>query len=420
MTDRDLTTLLERGSEHLAEVDFVEAAWAAALAERSRRRRRWVSGAGAVAAAAVAVGAVQLGGSGEDPTPTPTYTTSTPATTGTLGDGTAYALMPLEGKEGRLRQYAVGLPSVVDPTRAARPLSSAGQVPSVVAVYLRRDGNGYAPVLLTEDGTQYVADLLLRPVRDEGGNERVPLGPRAMAGGEAVYFPQPGEVVRLDVRTGRVDRYAVPSPYVEDVAWSPALGRVVVRADQQAWTLDPWAEDAEVVAAGRAAYGGLFRLSARSAQAGGLTLTRQGTDALPEAADDVRAPVSETWGETLGSLTRAASGAFFDQDLTNPLIRLGNGPIYQGLVAVDTDERTARVLLAPENPDGQTGRFTGCCRVLGWANGVTVLFQSVGSHGSWVLAWDVSSGEVYRVTRIEVDPSKREVPQLALNVGWRY
>ena len=84
------------------------------------------------------------------------------------------------------------------------------------------------------------------------------------------------------------------------------------------------------------------------------------------------------------------------------------------------DERRATLLLAPENPDGQTGRFKGCCIPLSWWNASTLLLQTVGSHGSWVLAWDVDTGKVFRVTQIQVDPPQEEVPRLVLNVGWRY
>jgi hypothetical protein len=49
-----------------------------------------------------------------------------------------------------------------------------------------------------------------------------------------------------------------------------------------------------------------------------------------------------------------------------------------------------------------------------------VLFQTVGSHGSWVLAWNVTNGRVYEASRIVVNPAREEIPRLALNVGWRY
>jgi hypothetical protein len=131
-------------------------------------------------------------------------------------------------------------------------------------------------------------------------------------------------------------------------------------------------------------------------------------------------PVTELWGQTIGSAGWVASGAFFDQNLTHPVIQRGNGPIYQGVIAVPLERGRARLLLAPESPDGQTGRFKRCCSVLGWADGHTLLFQTGGSHGAWVLAWDVNSGQVFQVSRVPADPRREPVPVVALNVGWRY
>jgi len=125
------------------------------------------------------------------------------------------------------------------------------------------------------------------------------------------------------------------------------------------------------------------------------------------------------WGDTLSNPGWAAAGAFFDQTVTSTVIRRGNGPIYQGLAAVDTQSWKARVLLAPENPDGQTGRFKGCCTVLGWTDDTTVLYQSVGSHGRWILAWNVDTGAVYDVSRLTTGAPDDPPTPIALNVGVR-
>ena len=423
MTDRDLTGLLERASAHVPEVDLAQDAWAEALAERARRRRRWTAGVGAVAAGALAVAAVQLAGGPDRADPLPAVTATTPPVTGTLSDGTAYAELPLEGKEGDLPQFSAGLPEVIDPSDPMVPFGAV-TVPlsSVLAVYVHAVPGGYQPVVVGPGGKQFLPDLVLEPTRDKGGNEGVPLGPRAIGDGRFAYFPQPGKVVRLDVYTGAVTSYAVPSPYVQSVGWGPSTGLVVVRGDGQTWTLDPSEPGGTVRATGPAAYDGLYRVSADATNGGRhVVVTRQREGTQPGTGAELTAPVTETWGETVGvEQGRAAVGAFFDQDVTNPVIRRGNGPIYQGVVAVDTATWRATVLLAPENPDGQTGRFKGCCTVLGWADAHTALIQTVGSHGSWVLAWDVDTGQVFRVTRIEVDPAKDQVPALALNVGWRY
>ena len=139
MTDRDLSALLERATEYVVELDLAENAWNAALAGRRNRRRTLATGVGAVAAAALAVTAVQLGGS-DDPTPRPAVSSTTSAGGGTLPDGTAYAVMPPEGKEAQLRDFDAGLPSTIDVGAPTEAFSPARPPASVVAVYLRQDG----------------------------------------------------------------------------------------------------------------------------------------------------------------------------------------------------------------------------------------------------------------------------------------
>ena len=431
MTDRDLGALLDRASAHVAEVDFADGAWALAVAEQRRRRRVVAGTVGAVAAACLAVAAVQLGGS-STPRPHPVVSTTTQADRGNLSDGTAYAVMPLEGDEGELRHFDAPLPSVIDLRAEVTRLSDWTTPPeSVVAVYLRADGPSFHPVLVTAVGRQVLADkVTLVPTTDPGGNTAAPLGPRAVGGGgRYIVFPQPDHVVRLDTHTGDTVSYAVPSDYVEWAGWTADNGAIVARAaGGKAWTIDPWKPGAKAQRAD-GTYEGLFRLtmSGVSTNPGGVTpapmpaqlmLTSDQRAPLGEPLR-MTSPVSDVWGETISTEEWAATGAFFDQNLTSSVIRRGNGPIYQGLVAVDVGHRSARVLLAPENPDGQTGRSKGCCTVLSWADGNTVLFQSVGSHGRWILAWDVTTGEVFEATRFTGTAADSVTP-IALNVGWRY
>ena len=44
------------------------------------------------------------------------------------------------------------------------------------------------------------------------------------------------------------------------------------------------------------------------------------------------------------------------------------------------------------------GRFKGCCPVLGWYDDHTVL---VGSNGIRVLAWDIETGDLFRVADLD-------------------
>ncbi|MFC8502710.1 hypothetical protein ACFUC1_10130 [Pedococcus sp. NPDC057267] len=420
MTERDLGALLQRASADLVEVDLVDDAWGGALQERARRRRAVTGGVGAVAVAALAVAALQVTGGG-NPHPVPSYSVTTPPTTGTLGDRTPYAVLPLEGVEGGLPLYEAGLPQVVDAYGPSTRLSTLSTPPrDVVAVVLRRDGGGYRPVLVTAEGDQVVVDrLLLAPTRDRAGVTGAPLGPRAFGAGRWVVFPQPGKVVRLDVRDGSVTSYAVPSPYVDSAAWDAAAGKVLVRAGAQAWTLDTSSPGAPAVPADASVPDGATALEVAPG-APSLRVSRfDASSKAPVGERFVTAPVTELWGPVVGSGRWVATGAFLDQDVTHPLIRRGNGPIYQGIVAVRPGNGSAAVLAAPENPDGQVGRVTRCCSVLGWADAHTALLQTVGAHGSWVLAWDVESGRVMRVTRIAANPATQEVPRIALAVGSR-
>ena len=419
MTDRDLSALLERATEDVVELDLAERAWHAAV-EGQRSRRRWlVTGVGAVAAAALAVTAVQLGGS-DEPLPRPATTSTTPPSRGVLPDGTSYAVMPLEGKEAQLPDFDSGLPSRIDVRAEGEPFSATRPPDSVVAVYLRPAGEVFHPVLVTSDGRRLVVgDVDLGWTTDAGGNSATPLGPRAVGGGgRYVVFPQGDHVLRLDTRTGATVTYPVPSEHVEWAGWNASGSLVVARAAGQSWTIDPWKPGA-VATAVSGGYEGTFRVTATDTLPADVRVTRFGADGRPGQSTPVRGPVSSVWGETLNTEDLAATGAFFDQNITSTVIRRGNGPIYQGLLVVEPSSGTTKVLLAPENPDGQTGRFKGCCTVLGWADGQTVLFQSVGSHGRWVLAWRTTTGEVFEVSRITTAAPDDPPTPIALNVGWR-
>lgn len=238
-------------------------------------------------------------------------------------------------------------------------------------------------------------------------------------------------MLRLDTHTGDTVSYPVPSQHVQWADWDASDEVIVARDASHGWTIDPSQPGAKAVAAD-GTYPGLFRIVppgsisrpvVPSAVPQGLPLPVATGANHPMASQRslrlVTSPVNDVWGETINTQRWAASGAFFDQNLTSTVIRRGNGPIYQGLVAVDSEGWKATVLLAPENPDGQTGRFKECCTVLGWADGKTLLFSSVGSHGRWVLAWNVATGQVSKVTRVR--PSAPDDPtRIALNVGWRY
>jgi hypothetical protein len=328
--------------------------------------------------------------------------------------------MPLEGAEAQLPDFDAGLPSVIDVASTAQAsVFSARRPPeSVVAVYLRVDGDVFHPVLVTGDGKQVLVDgVSLGWTNDASGNSALPIGPRAIAGGRFVVFPQRNHVVRLDIQTGDTVSYTVPSNNVEWAGWAADNATIVARAADHAWTIDGSKPGAKAVAADTA-YEGNVRLAA-TPDTRSLWIGRYDETRSLVGHRSVTGPVVEVGQDTISTEQWAATAAFFDQNLTSAVIQRGNGPIYQGLVAVEADRGKPRVLLAPENPDGQTGRFKGCCTVLGWADSTTVLYQSVGSHGRWILAWNVDTGTVYEVSHLTTGAPDDPPTAIALNVGTR-
>jgi hypothetical protein len=423
---RDLGAALRRAGEGLPPSDLAARAWHDAVVARHGRRRAVVGWAAATAVAGVLVaGAVGWGGSGPAPLPAPSTPPTTARQAGTLRDGTAYALMPLEGTEGGLATFPAGLPPEVDVAAPAQRLSDLTRAADPVALlYLRRVGDDrFEPVVVTSTGRQVLVDrLVLSGLHDAEGRVVAPLGPRALGGGRYAVFPQPGRIVWLDTRTGLTKDFPLPATDVVSVGWTADQGALVARSGSRSWTLDPWAPGGQATPAD-GSYAGLVRLDADERDPGRRVLVSlQARDGRPGTGGVLPAPVTAVTGETVGTEQRAAAGAVFDQDVTHPVGGFGDGPVYQGLVAVDVGSWTSRVLLAPESPDGQTGRLTPCCSVLGWADADTVLFETRGVHGQWVLAWDVERGTVYRVTRLAgVAPDGGRAPvAVALNVGWRH
>ena len=69
----------------------------------------------------------------------------------------------------------------------------------------------------------------------------------------------------------------------------------------------------------------------------------------------------------------------------------------QGLVAVHAgDPDTVRLLLFGRSAD----RPQGCCRAVGWKDGVLIFTSRSGTGRVHLLGWDVTSGEVLRVALV--------------------
>jgi hypothetical protein len=431
MTNHELGRLLEEITTDVPEVDFAERAWLAAERRRARRRRRL---AASVAAAAVVVvgGYALLEQDGDRPrhvTPVPAQTSTEPSISPTrwltASDGTPYVVAPPLGREESLPWLDLGLPEQIEEA-LRRPFSEV--TPELRsrpnAVYLEVAGDGpdgptYRPVVVLGDRTLVAFDqLTLRAVSDADGNTHPPLGARAAAFGR-LYFPQPGEVVVLDSGTGDVTRIPVPDQHLESVA-APGPRPLLARSAEHSWLIDLEKGTATEVAQ-ESVLDGPFALVGRP---GGVTLDWLEGGARVRTA--LAWPALEPWGDTVGLPSSApgkdhvigwvASGGFLGDAAG---LGLAAHSAYQAVVAVRTTDMPVqhspemRALILGEDPP----RTKGCCRVVGFYGGVgreRVLYVNESPNGTYLLAWEIQSGSVSRVTKL---PSGDAVPGRIALVG---
>ena len=253
--NREVNELLEAASADVREVDFTERAWAGGERRRARTRRTTVVGVAAAAAVAVVAGTFVAGH--RPPAPSPATRASNVTQTvnsadwGVAPDGTRYVIAPPLGTEASLPSAAYGLGrplETIDPTATRRELADVvANDPSwladlPVAVFLEAvDAPGYAdaarfqPVLARRDGSLVTTGIRLGWVQDAGGNQAVPLSDGSLSY-RSVAFAQPGKLVVIELVTGSVKSYPVPSQTIERVRW--AGSRVVASGDDGAWQID--------------------------------------------------------------------------------------------------------------------------------------------------------------------------------------
>ena len=114
MTGIRLGQLMEEASQHLADVDLADTAWAAAVEQRARHRRAVLRRVAGVAAAALAVGVLVTRDQPEvdrvAPAPA-TATSPSPVATDRATDGTLLVQAPKAADEARLPLLATHLPA---------------------------------------------------------------------------------------------------------------------------------------------------------------------------------------------------------------------------------------------------------------------------------------------------------------------
>ncbi|WP_020144830.1 RNA polymerase sigma factor [Terracoccus sp. 273MFTsu3.1] len=393
LTDDAVTATLETAVAGVRAVDLAERAWHDALLRRATTRRRAVT---AFAAAALVVGGAALGG--RDPVITPASTSSPVSLTQvpllqqavwhTTSGGLRYVVAPPAGAEADQPVLDVGMPAVIDPGRQHHLAS--GPRPTGLgafgdAVYLERRAPGrWVPVLLYGDGELLTLDtVVLTDVRTASGQIRPPLGIWAFSGDKtSLAFAQPGKVVVFDVDTRQVHSVAVPSRTLEWAAWR---GNHLLAGSADGLWSPGLSSSPPAPQPPRRPGAREFRVE------GGHTL-------LDEHAPDVGtrprsvgwpriAPVGETVSDArqFASAFRLAAGAARDVEAVSP---------RQVIVATNSLGRDRMLVFGEEQP-----RAVDCCSVLGWTVHGDLVYVSEAPSGTWIMAWNVETGVVRRVSQ---------------------
>ena len=362
MTTEKLRDLLHEQVSDVTMTDLSTAAWRDG--QRIRRRRGIaVVGGTAAAAVAVAAGVSVLGDEpGRRPTGPATSTpppTSEPTPTPSGPDG-RYAGVPLwvaprVAEEAALpRLEGTGLPAQIDLSPGAPSAAGIDRAVAVLGVW--PDGDLSRVVAVGADGGSYdvPVDGTLEAVSDEQGNVISALTQESLApGGRRAFFVQERSLEVYDFRTGEWTHIETPPWLAEGARWL---------TDTEIWVpqrLGDTGSGTSYDVDGGAPLVSMVRWL-------GMTWPGSGS------------------GEAFGPLKSTSDGlaqSHFLSDGTDAVVTVVDG--------------RPRVL----GFDGLDERWKGCCPVVGWSDGDTVLFESR-SAGARVLAWRVGSHDVRLVSTI--------------------
>jgi hypothetical protein len=414
----DVPPLLEQAAEQLPQADMADAAWAGGFAIRRRRRRSTAIALVAVLVmGAVAALVAGFGGGKASPTPpsTPPFMPPSPdwfiSPQGRMA-GIDFWVAPPAGSERYLNRVATPLgDSLRVPERPAD--LQAKPISEIAAVLLARQRDGrYRPLLLDQDGHWAQAAVNLAPIRTGP-----PLSTGAVSpDGRFVAFPQPGELLLLDGATAGIRSVTLPSQDVSAISWLPDGQRVLVSGSGTAYSVlagpgrfgepnvtalaggdDPSAMTAPYRLEGSVGRVSLLRYAVA---ASGWNLQAQ----LP-------LPASSWVGQAFTAGSRVARlflapklpQVMTAASLPQVVAAISTHPSLPSrlLVLGETPAATPPLTAGPIMPDEV--RTPGCCSVLGWYDEHTLLIRAVGKQSGWIVAWNLQTAEVRRVTQLEVD-----------------
>jgi hypothetical protein len=402
MRREDIQPLLYQASDLLSEPDLADAAWAGGLAARRRRRRSVVIGLVAALVLTV-VAAVGVGVSGNEsselvpPPTTPTLPADRIPPAGQIA-GIDYWVGPPPGSERFLDRIYTPLGDRLRLPDDPKPLNDE-PIDHLAAVVLEERGGRYDALLLGSDSTWARADLQLLPIRTGS-----PLSSGAISpDGRFAAFPQPGALVAVDVTTAEVFRVALPSQDVSSVSWLSNGERILVSGPNVAYRVlvGDGRDDEEPVTQVSASRNPASITAPYRIDSGAVL--RYGAEGRWTVDSELRLPVRTWVGQTFSTYTMAAR-LFVADDIQQVPTKSSQPQVVAAistlralpsslLVLTETDPST------PGTADPAYIREPGCCAVLGWYDDNKPLIQVRG----WLLAWDVRTGKVQRVTELDVD-----------------
>lgn len=401
MRREDVEPLLYRAADGLPETELADTAWGAGLASQRRKRRTILVSllTALVIAAVAAIGVGVSGSNNAELVPPPTTPTHPPGYVPPAGQiaGIDYWVAPPAGSERFLDRVYTPLGDRLSLPDGAAPLNEH-PVENLAAVVLDERGGRYDALLLGADSIWARADLQLDPISTGS-----PLSSGAVSpDGRSTAFPQPGELVTLDVVTAEVARYPLPTKDLRSVAWTPDAQHVLVSGPGKAYrvlvregdfgekpvvSIPPSANPASITAP--------FRVETNA-------VLRHLANGEWSVDSELQLPVRTWVGQTFSTYSTAAR-LFVSEDLQQVPTKASQPQVVAAI-------STLRALPSQLLVLGETSRSTpamdqqylrepGCCAVLGWYDDNRPLFQVRG----WLLAWDVRVGKVQRVTELDVD-----------------
>lgn len=371
MTDTDLRDLFRAAAPDVDRHDpaAIDRAWRDGSRRRVGARAAVVGTIAATAAAVTGVsmldgpaGRVAPAPSVDSPTSTPTSTETGPPVAERAGEyeGASVWRAPSVMDEASLPPLpVVQLPPVID--LDAPQVGAVGE--PVVALF---SGAGERAIALT--ASQRVVEIdtsRLEPLTDEPGNGRNPLSSYSLSSDRvSAFFIQKSSLEVLDFVTGEWTSIGTPDWLAEEARW--------VMTDK-IWVPTKLGEDSD---------GTVHPVAARGT-----------TSASVDWIHGWTGPGDEPFGPVAAGPFGTAQAAF------TQMVVPGGMSYPQAIMVDQAGARNVLTLDSGGSSEGGT-RGKGCCVALGWLDRDTVLFSSSGSEGQRILAWDVGTPSVYRVSDI--------------------